>query len=107
MYGRKKPAVSPMAVCIALAFVLLIGAIAYSAVDGYKKRNLVKSYLSNARSYTEAQNYSAAVDEYNKALKIGISSGKADIYRGIIYCYIKDNKTDEAVDYVKLLLAKI
>ena len=106
MYGKKKHTVSPMAVCIVLAFVLLIGAIAYSAVDGYKKRNLVKSYLSNARSYTEAQNYSAAVDEYNKALKIGISSGKADIYRGMIYCYIKDNKTDEAVDYVKLLLAR-
>ncbi len=68
IYTQKKSAVSPMAVCIVLAFILLICAIAYSAVDGYKKRNLVKSYLSNARSDTEAQNYSAAIDEYNKAV---------------------------------------
>ena len=106
MYGRKNPSITPMALCIALAFILLLAAIGYSAVDGYKKRGLVKSYLSNARSYTESQNYSAAIDEYNKALKIGISSGKADIYRGMVYCYIKDSKTDEAVDYVKLLLAR-
>ncbi len=106
MYGRKKTVFSPMALGIALAFILLISAIAYSAVDAYKKKNIVKSCLSNARSYTEAQNYTAAIEEYNKALKIGTSSNKADIYRGIVYCYIKDNKTDEAVDYAKLLLAR-
>ena len=106
IYNKKKRAFSPMAIGVTFAFVLLLCAIIYSAVDGYQKRSLVKSYLSNARSYTEAQNYSAAVDEYNKALKIGISSGRSDIYRGLVYCYIKDGKTDEAVDYIKLLLAR-
>lgn len=106
IYNRKKRSISPTAIGVVLAFLLLIGTILYSAADVYNKKKLVNTYLSNAHSYTEAQNYSAAAEEYNKALKIGLSSGKPEIYRGMVYCYIKDNKTDEAVDYVKLLLAR-
>ena len=105
-YGKKKPKITPMAVGVALAFLLLVCAIVYSAADSYNKKTQVKAHISNAQSYTEAKDYSSAVDEYNRALKISSSAYKPEIYRGIIYCYLKDGKTDEAVDYAKLLLAR-
>lgn len=106
MYGRKKSRLTVTAIGMILAFLLLVCAVAYSAVDSYNKKTHIKQYINNALSYTEAQDYSSAVGEYNKALKISSSAYRAEIYRGIIYCYIKDGKTDEAVDCVKLLLAR-
>lgn len=104
MYGKRKR-IQPIIIAIFLAFALLGAAVIYSAFSTYQKKGLIKTYVSNAKSYTEAQNYSSAIDEYNKALKLG-GSGKDEIYRGMIYCYIKNGQTDDAVDYVKLLLAR-
>ncbi|MBQ6554951.1 MAG: chitobiase/beta-hexosaminidase C-terminal domain-containing protein [Firmicutes bacterium] len=103
-YGKRKR-IPPVIIAIILAFALLGAAVVYSAFSTYQKKGLVKTYISNAKSYTEAQNYSSAIDEYNKALKLG-GTGKDEIYRGMIYCYIKNDQTDEAVDFVKLLLAR-
>lgn len=104
-YGRKRT-VPPSVICIAAAVLLLICAAAYSAFGTYQKRGQARTYLSNARSYTEARNYTAAIEEYNKALKTGGGLNKSDIYRGIIYCYIKEGSTSEAVDYTRMLLAR-
>ena len=104
LYGKHRR-IPPVIIAIILAFVLLAAAIIYSAFSTYKKKGLIRTYISNAKSYTEAQNYSSAIDEYNKALKLG-GANKNEIYSGMIYCYIKNDQTDEAVDYIKLLLAR-
>ena len=104
-YTRKKK-IPTAVVCVILAFAVVIGAGVYSVANTYRKKDLVKTYISNANSYTEARNYASAIEEYNKALKLGNGLNKSEIYRGIIYCYVKSGSTSEAVDYATLLLAR-
>ncbi len=103
-YDRKKQA-SSVAFRV-FVVVFLLGLIVWTVINTYNKKELVKTYISNARSYTETQNYISAVEEYNKALKTGRGLNKAEIYRGIIYCYVKQGSASEAYDYATMLLGR-